>query len=260
MLLDVLEFRRAFESLVVPVQPAQPGVQVRIAATDIADVAFEVLHVHGVEAHDGRIQSDVRLGQLRAKVVRASALGQVRLGAVERGEELPDGRLVGLGLGAEAGAVHAVVDVAVRPLVGRIDLLAQPRGQEVDLGIWIGQQRVELTVEHANDLARLVADDGLGLGVVEGRHREAPGVVGVDGEVDVAQVREVGVDGVRPHVFAGEVLVRCHEAPALIEMLICHAAGRGCGHTLVTHMPVHHGVVDDILQTLQLASNECSVR
>ena len=48
------------------------------------------------------------------------------------------------------------------------------------------KQTVEFGVEHADDLAGLIADDFVLLDVVEGRNREAAGVVGVDGEINVA--------------------------------------------------------------------------
>ena len=68
-------------------------------------------------------------------------------------------------------------------------------------------------VEHADYLAGFVVDDCFFLGVVEGGNGEAAGVVGVDGEVDFADVGEVRVKRVRVDVLAWDGLVRCCKAP-----------------------------------------------
>lgn len=50
VVLDVQEVGGVGEGRGAPVQVAQPGVDGRVAAADVADVALEVLHVDGVEA------------------------------------------------------------------------------------------------------------------------------------------------------------------------------------------------------------------
>lgn len=218
VLLDVLELRRVAERVLVPVQLAHPAVQVRVPGADVAQVALEVLHVHGIEAHDGRVQPDVGLGQAGAEVVRTPPFAvvqrQVGLGAVEGPEEGGDGFLVGRGGGGEAGLVDAVVDLVVGPFVSSVDFGAEGLRVEVDGGVVRGEEAVEGGVEHAEDLRGLVGDDARGLGVVEGGHQEAAVVGGVLGEVNVAEVGEVRVDGVWAHVGAGEGLVGRGEAPA----------------------------------------------
>lgn len=63
MLLDVRELGRATKSLVVPVQIPDPLMQVWIAASDVPNVALEVLYIHSIEADDGRVQTNVGLCQ-----------------------------------------------------------------------------------------------------------------------------------------------------------------------------------------------------
>ena len=46
--LDVQEVGRVLEGRLVPVQVAHPLVYGRVAGADIADIALEVLHVHGL--------------------------------------------------------------------------------------------------------------------------------------------------------------------------------------------------------------------
>ena len=67
--LDMFELCCLSKSRDVPIQMPQPFVQSGIAGADVADVAFEMLHVHGVEADDGRVETDVCFGDLRAEVV-----------------------------------------------------------------------------------------------------------------------------------------------------------------------------------------------
>ena len=71
-----------------------------------------------------------------------------------------------------------------------------------------------MVVEHADDLTGLVVDDRLVLLVVEGGHGEAPVVVRVHGEVDLAEVGEFWVEGVGRDFFARDVVGFGGEAPA----------------------------------------------
>lgn len=99
MPLDMLKLRRAAERLLAPIQAPHPAVQRRVPRSDVPHVAFEMLHVDGVEADDGRVEPDVGFGDVRAEVVWArrggGLLGQVGFGAVEGGEEGGDGGFVG---------------------------------------------------------------------------------------------------------------------------------------------------------------------
>ena len=138
MALDVLELRRLSERRHIPIQVPHPLVQRRVSRTNVANVALEVLHIHRVEADDRRVQSDIGFRDVRAVVVWSFGRGKVRLRAVEGFEELGNGGLVGILGRGEAGAVHAVVDVRVGPLVGGFDVLAEIGGEEVDLAVLLG--------------------------------------------------------------------------------------------------------------------------
>jgi len=142
----------------------------------------------------------------------------------------------------KTGLVDTVVDVVVSPLVRLLDLGLQVFGQEVDFLVLLREQVVELGVEHADDLAGFVADDGVLLGVVEGGDREAALVVSVHVEIDVAQVREALVDGVCLDVLTRLIVLGCGESPALLE-----------------HLPVNGGVRDEVFESLQLSHDQCAV-
>lgn len=74
---------------------------------------------------------------------------------------------------------------------------------------------VEFMIEHSDDFTAFVADDFLLLFVVEGGDCEAAGVIGVTFEVDVSDVGEFGVEGVRDCVGSWEVFfVWGGESPA----------------------------------------------
>jgi len=219
MLLNMFELRRlGSKRRHIPIQFPHPPVQIRVPRPDVADIALEVLDVDGVEADDGRVQTDVGLRDVRPVVVRSAVIrgvfGEMGFGAIERFEEGVDVVLVGFLGGGEAGFVHAVVDVVVGPVVGFVDFALEGFGQEVDGFVLLGQQVVELGVHHADDFGGFVADDGFFLLVPEGGDREAAAVVLVDLEVELAEVGVVWVEGVFGYVLAGDLLAFFDEAPA----------------------------------------------
>lgn len=91
MIFDMLKLRRVFEGGNVPVQLPQPLMQRRITRSDVTNVALEMLHIDGVEANDGSVETNVRFGDVGTEVVRSGILGKVGFGTVEGGEKGPDG-------------------------------------------------------------------------------------------------------------------------------------------------------------------------
>jgi hypothetical protein len=89
---------------------SQPAMDGRVAGADVADVGFEMLHVDGVEAGDGRVEADVGFGEAGAEIVwcRGGGCGlQVAFDAVEGGEEWGEGLFVGfLGAVRELGGLY----------------------------------------------------------------------------------------------------------------------------------------------------------
>ena len=65
------------------------------------------------------------------------------------------GFISGLG-GGEAGFVDAVVDVVVGPRVCSFDVGAEGGGEEIDRGVFGGEEVVELGVKHADDFGGLL--------------------------------------------------------------------------------------------------------
>lgn len=74
-------------------------VNIRISTPNVANVALEVLDIHGVETDNGREESDVRLGDAVAVVVGSRGLGELLFDFVEGCEQGGDGFFVGF-LGA----------------------------------------------------------------------------------------------------------------------------------------------------------------
>lgn len=152
--LDVLKLGGFAERGDIPVQIPQPPVQVGVAGPDVLDVTLEVLDVDRVESDDGGVESDVGLRDAVAKVERTVGPGKLGLGAVQGLEELQDVLLVRLLGGGEAGLIHPVVDVVVRPRVGLFDPGRESGRVQVDLGgAELGRQQVvEFGVQHTDDL------------------------------------------------------------------------------------------------------------
>ena len=211
-------------------------VKVGVAAADVANVALKVLHIDGVEADDGCEEADVLLCEAVAEVEWTAGLGKVCFRTIQGFEELGDGLLVGF-LGAnrmlvwildvmawqevpgKTRLVDTVVDVIVSPLVRLLDLRLQVLRKKNHVLVLVVQQVVEFCVEHANDLAGLVADNGLLLGVVKSGNREPALVVLVHVKVDITQVSETLVNGVGLDVLAGLVVLSSGESPALLKHL-----------------------------------------
>lgn len=101
MFLDMLKLCRLSKRRFIPIQFPEPAMQRRVPGSDIADVAFEMLDVDGVEADDGCVEADVGFGDGGAEVVGAGGglLGEVGFGTVEGREEGGNGGFVG-GLGS----------------------------------------------------------------------------------------------------------------------------------------------------------------
>src|SRR5688572_21869204 len=100
-------------------------------------------------------------------------------------EELRNGLFVRLLRGGETGTVDAVVHGLVDGVYGRIDLVAQIFWIEICV---CGGELPELGVEHADDLARFVVDDGARLFVPENGCRDASRVVGICPRIDLSQI------------------------------------------------------------------------
>lgn len=68
---------------------------------------------------------------------------------------------------SKAALVYTIVDVVIRPLVRGLDLVFEILGQEVQLLVLLRQEIIEFGIEHANDLAALIAHDLLLLLVIQ---------------------------------------------------------------------------------------------
>lgn len=84
MLLNVLKLRRVVEGRNVPVELTHPFMQCWITRADLPEIALEVLVVDGVEADNGCVEADISFGDVAAKIVRRSTLGDVGFGAIKR--------------------------------------------------------------------------------------------------------------------------------------------------------------------------------
>lgn len=125
MILDMFKLGRFAKGRHIPIQVPHPVVQRRVARADIADVAFEMLDVDGIEADDGRVETDVGFGDLRSEVVRFGVRGEMFFCPVEGGEEGLHGFFIGvLGAGycGQIKGVPGEMDVESGSYVAKPDL------------------------------------------------------------------------------------------------------------------------------------------
>ena len=146
--------------------------------------------INGVEPDQRGEQSPVGFRQRLADEIALRR--KPRLDLIERGEERAIGFFVSLLRRCEASAIHAVVDVWIDEVVDAVDLAAQRR--RIVVGAYVGQ-RVERAVEHADDVGRLVIDDGAALLVPQHWHGNAAGELRIGLEIDVGQALGA-VDGI----------------------------------------------------------------
>ena len=73
VILDMLELGGIAESRYIPVQLSQPSMDRGIATSNVLQVAFEMLHIHRVEADNGGEKSNVSFSDSVTKVVRTGA-------------------------------------------------------------------------------------------------------------------------------------------------------------------------------------------
>ena len=142
----------------------------------------------------------------------------------------------------EARFVDPVVYIIIGPCVSLIDLLLQTLRKKIHILILGGQGIIELGVEHADDLARFVADDLTLLDVVKSRHGETSLVLRVDFEIDLTKMREAFVDRIRSHIFAWSLFVWGNKVPPLF-----------------LHMPVYTGIRYEIFKPFEFTYNQSSM-
>src|SRR3990172_104469 len=118
--LDLLQI----ESLLDPrplIKLAQVIAEIRVVL-NAAQIALEVTVINQVEAQQRRERAPVRLGDALPRQV--SPLTELFFQSVETYENLAPGVIVSLLAAREAGAVDAVVEVAVNEIVDAVDFAA----------------------------------------------------------------------------------------------------------------------------------------
>jgi hypothetical protein len=149
----------------------------------LVPVALEVAVVDGVEAHQRREQAHVGLGDGVADEIALP--GEAVREPVEPLEQTGVRLVVRLLAAGEAAPVDAVVDVPEHDLADRVDLVAQPLGQQV--GSTLAVVRTPLGRQVQRDLREVVGDHLPRGDVDHCRHRDAALVVGEAGEEGLLQ-------------------------------------------------------------------------
>jgi hypothetical protein len=181
--LDVIKVGGRLESVILPIQPTHPAMDVRIAATYSSNIALEMADIDGIESYNRHEESDISFSQ--AITDEVSLVLQQSLGAVECFKEVYDGGLICLGSLRKTTLVYAIVDLIIDPLVYPINLLAMLRRIKVKLRFIFRDDRIELRVKHADNLGRLVIDNRMLFLIPDYRDRESARIVRVCAEVEV---------------------------------------------------------------------------
>ncbi|KAI6759396.1 hypothetical protein HG530_010076 [Fusarium avenaceum] len=121
-----------------------------------------------------------------------------------------------------------------------IDLLLKILRVQLDRLVILIQKIIKL-VQHAENLAALVAHNSVRLLVKQHRHSVSAIIVLLTLEVDILQVCEalVALDGVRHDILARNIFVLGHESPAAL-----------------AKMPMDNRERDEVLKALKLTGDE----
>jgi hypothetical protein len=79
MPLNMRELRRLSERRNLPVEVAEPLVEVWVVGTDCFDVGLEVLHINDIKPHNRRVKPDIRLRDFLPKIVRTFFLSLLQM-------------------------------------------------------------------------------------------------------------------------------------------------------------------------------------
>mmetsp|Transcript_7933 Transcript_7933/g.16619 ORF Transcript_7933/g.16619 Transcript_7933/m.16619 type:complete len:266 (-) Transcript_7933:449-1246(-) len=132
-----------------------------------ARIGFEIDNVHLVETHQRHKETNVRFRHLITG--HKALLGQQCVKTIKGLGQFTHRLVICALRGGKPTTVHPIVNAGVDPFVGRVNGFAQRFGINVERGI--RGVIVEFRVEHANDFARFVTDNLLGLLVVQNGHR-----------------------------------------------------------------------------------------
>lgn len=200
----------------IPVQVSQPLVDGRVPTSNVPNIRLEVLNIYCIKSNNGGVQSHIALCDLVAPVVWPWAALQVLLHAVQRLKQSKDVLLVRLLGCGKARFVDSVIDEIVHPAIRLLNLGAEVLREKYHVLILLGKDIIELAVEHADDIRRLVAHNLVLDSVVECWYREASGIVGVHLEVDLAEVGVllVASNWIWPNILTRSILIlRCSKSP-----------------------------------------------
>jgi len=79
MPLNMRELRRLSERRNLPVEVAEPLVEVRVVGADCFDIGLEVLHINDIKPHNRRVKPHIRLRDFLPKIVRTFFLSLLQM-------------------------------------------------------------------------------------------------------------------------------------------------------------------------------------
>jgi hypothetical protein len=172
-----------------------PGVRRQYVKTTSIDLLKD-RDVSDIETDHRRVEADVGFSYMLAEEVRlVCRIRQMLFDPVQSFEQRVDVCVVCFLVICEADFVDSIVDLVVDKVVHGIDLSTQTLGIEaaaraVDFPVLGIKEGVESRVEHANDLRRLIVDNGLKLLVPQGRHCVPTCILGIGFEIELLEILE----------------------------------------------------------------------
>lgn len=141
--------------------------QPRILIPDHPQVTLEYRKICNIEPDQRRKEPYVRFGDMITEEVRAVVwLSEVLFQAIKRCEDRVHVLFVRFLSGSETGLVDPVVDGVIDPVIHSFDVFAKVRREDAFLAfgrfaqtLW--DESIKLGVEHSDNFAGLIADNGL---------------------------------------------------------------------------------------------------
>jgi len=140
--------------------------KVRVFVPNHFQIALENGEIRNIKSDQGRVQPDVRFRDvLSEQVGLVTWASEVFLQPIERFENRIDVSLVGFLCRRKTRFVNTIVDGVIDPFVHLVNLRSKVIGQEASFALgflasFTGKKVVEGGVEHTNDFAAFIVDNG----------------------------------------------------------------------------------------------------
>ncbi len=121
----VFELSGALKCVMIPIQSSQPLMNSWISRPNITNVRLKVLNIDWVEPDNGRVKSNIALGDVFAPIVWPLRGWKVLLNFVQVLEQGNNGFLISSLSSGKAALVNPIIYIIIRPGICFVDLLPE---------------------------------------------------------------------------------------------------------------------------------------